>query len=194
MRRERAKLQEEQRAKKAAASAVTKPGASNAAKKPADSAPKSKPQPTTSQVQAQSQLAKTSTESDKKESTGTAQPTSEPKKDEAFMTAPVTLKLNKKSTQDGNSSSAKLKLFHHFDQYNRDYSAIDKLSIDTPNIHPAFIKFGLQSAHETISGSNSRCLAFLNSYKKFLHDYKAPNSEKKTIPEDLQSKLKTIVR
>lgn len=120
-------------------------------------------------------------------------------RNESFVTAPDTLKLNKKKDKkesifDGTTGSGKLKLFHHFDQYTRDYSAIEKFTIDSPTVHPAFIKLGIQSAHERINGSNSRCLAFLNTYKKFLHDYRAPSSDKKSIPEDLEHKLKLNVK
>ncbi len=37
----------------------------------------------------------------------------------------------------------KSKLFHHFDQYKRDYSITEKFNIDNPKVHPAFIKLGL---------------------------------------------------
>lgn len=120
-------------------------------------------------------------------------------RNESFVTAPDTLKLSKKKekkdeSSGGSSVSTKLKLFHHFDQYTRDYSAIEKFTIDNPAVHPAFIRLGIQSAHERINGSNSRCLAFLNTFKRFLHDYKAPSSDKRSIPEDLELKLKQNVK
>lgn len=86
------------------------------------------------------------------------------------------------------------KLFHHFDQYSRDYSMIEKFAIDSPHVHPAFIKLGLQSAHERINGSNSRCLSFLNTFKAFLHDYRPPSSDKKPIPDDLEQKFKANIK
>ena len=138
-------------------------------------------------------VTKSEVESSKKESSGEGLP-----RNDSFITAPVILKLNKKrDSQDQpatGESGGKLKLFHHFDKYSRDYSAIEKYSMDNPPVHPAFIKLGLQSAHERINGSNSRCLAFLNSFKKFLNDYKPPSSDKRSIPDDLEYKLKLNIK
>lgn len=111
-------------------------------------------------------------------------------------------KLSLKSclkTQDSFSSSInnleaqqtnKSKLFHHFDQFNRDYSVIEKHGIDNPSIHPAFIKYGIECANDRLIGSNERCLGFLHALQKFFYDYKAPSNENKTISKDLDSKLK----
>jgi len=90
------------------------------------------------------------------------------------------------ASQENNKS----KLFHHFEQFNRDYSIIEKCAIDNPAIHPAFIKLGVERANDSITGSNERCLAFLDALLKFIKDYKAPNSDGKTISKDLDSKLK----
>lgn len=84
----------------------------------------------------------------------------------------------------------KSKLFHHFEQFNRDYSVVEKYSIDYPSIHPAFIKFGIECANDRVNGSNERCLGFFYALKMFFNDYKAPKSETKTISKDLESKLK----
>jgi translation initiation factor eIF-2B subunit delta len=122
------------------------------------------------------------------------------KDSQLFVTAPDTLKLNKKkpdtktvSVEDTGQEN-KVKLFHHFEEYKRDYSIVEKMSIDNPKIHPAFIKLGIQYAHDRISGSNARCLAFLNSLKQFLNDYKAPSKDKKSISEDLEAKLKPNIK
>lgn len=88
----------------------------------------------------------------------------------------------------------KSKLFHHFEQFSRDYSIIEKCGIDNPVIHPAFIKLGVERANDRITGSNERCLAFLNALKSFIKDYKAPNSEGKTISKDLDIKLKPNIK
>lgn len=88
----------------------------------------------------------------------------------------------------------KSRLFHHFDQFNRDYSSIEKLSIDNPSVHPAFIKFGIECANDRVVGSNERCLGFLHALQKFFHDYKASINENRTISKDLESKLKPNIK
>jgi hypothetical protein len=214
LKRERREKQEAQRAAKAAAaSGVPVKTTAPAAKTKQPDASKPKTAPTTATPSQGSSgvkptakheaAATTSTPSvataesaGETTTTSVGKPAANPS-DESFVSAPVTLKLNKKSNKenvalDELSSACKSKLFHHFEQYSRDYSVTEKFSLDNPSIHTAFIKFGLQTAHEKISGSNSRCLAFLNAFKKFVNDYKAPNSDKKTISEDLQSKLKQI--
>ena len=114
-----------------------------------------------------------------------------------FITAPDTLKLGKKKEADADSAgnaAGSFKLFHHFDSYKRDYSTSEKFLIDNPSVHPAFIKLGIQYAHERISGSNARCLAFLNAFRQFIESYRAPTKENKTISKDLESKLKPNIK
>ncbi len=88
----------------------------------------------------------------------------------------------------------KSKLFHHFDQFKRDYSIIERCNIDSPAIHPAFQKFGIECANDRVVGSNERCLGFLQALKKFIHDYKEPNTQAKSISKDLDSKLKPNIK
>lgn len=92
--------------------------------------------------------------------------------------------------KDNNEDANKTKLFQHFDQYKRDYSKIETLALDNPSIHPAFIKLGIQFAHDRISGSSARCIAFLNAFKEFLNDFKGSSKENRTVSKDLESKLK----
>ena len=92
-----------------------------------------------------------------------------------------------------NLSANNSKLFHHFEQYKRDYSIVEKLGLDNPSVHPAFIKLGLDYAHDRISGSNSRCMAFLQALKLFINDYKQKKKEK-SISDDLESKLKPNIK
>lgn len=112
-----------------------------------------------------------------------------------FETAPVTLKLTRrKEASNEDLNTEKPKLFHHFEKYKRDYSMLDNLPLDTNTIHPAFIKLGIQSAHDSIYGSNSRCIAFLRAFKEFINDYKLSNKSNKTISKDLESKLKPNIK
>ena len=115
-----------------------------------------------------------------------------------FETAPDTLKLTrKKQEKDGSNedlATGKPKLFHHFEKYKRDYSMLESLPLDTNTIHPSFIKLGIQSAHDTIYGSNSRCIAFLKAFKDFINDYRPSNKSGKTISKDLESKLKPNIK
>ena len=115
-----------------------------------------------------------------------------------YETAPVTLKLTRKKQEKENSnedlSTEKPKLFHHFEKYKRDYSILEKLPLDNASIHPAFIKLGIQSAHDCIYGSNSRCIAFLKAFKEFINDYKLTSKVGKTISKDLESKLKPNIK
>lgn len=199
LRRERREIQEAQRAKKAAGGGPSA-GAQTGGKKPEPS--QSKPvaksqQPTPPPPKTETKQAPTPSET-KPEKEPAPKPTSGDDtgglvRNESFVTAPVTLKLSKKKEKEADSTGGKQKLFHHFDQYSRDYSAIEKFPIDNPPVHPAFIKFGIQSAHERINGSNSRCLALLNTMKIFLLDYRAPAGEK-PIPDDLEQKLKTNIK
>ena len=114
----------------------------------------------------------------------------------------VEAKLSLKSkTADNLSDSVvnlanqnKSRLFHHFDQFKRDYSIVEKYGIDHSSIHPAFIKLGIECANDRVSGSNERCLGFLNAFKSFLTDYKAPTNDTKTISKDLDSKLKPNIK
>jgi hypothetical protein len=200
LRRERAAIQEAQRAKKAAEQAAKKPAGAAAA-------PAQKPQNATqSKIELSKTLTSTQTTQNEKETTTqtTSSTTSlkitsnNNQNNLVFETAPVTLKLNKKNSTEnlnsavGAAASYKLKLFHHFDQYKRDYSITEKLSLDNPQIHPAFIKLGLQLAHDVVSGSNARCTGFLNAFRKFLHDFK--HNENKTLSKDLETKLKHNIK
>jgi hypothetical protein len=92
--------------------------------------------------------------------------------------------------KDNDEDAIKTKLFQHFDQYKRDYSKVESLSLDNSSIHPSFIKLGIQFAHDRISGSSARCIAFLNAFKDFLNDFKARSKENRTISKELESKLK----
>lgn len=98
-----------------------------------------------------------------------------------FETAPDVIKLSRKKQSEDSNDTNKSKLFHHFDQYKRDYSIVDKFPIDNPSVHKAFIKLGLQSAHDKINGSNSRCIAFLNAFREFINDYRAPQKKTKKL-------------
>ena len=114
-------------------------------------------------------------------------------KDTVFETAPIKLKLGKKE-DTGETLNSKSRLFHHFDEFKRDYSITEKSSLEYSNIHPSFIKLGLQSSHDLISCSNSRCIGFLYALKQFIIDLKIPSNSSKTLPEFIESKLKTNIK
>ena len=113
-----------------------------------------------------------------------------------FITTGDTLKLGRRHhSGDGDESRpSSFRLFHHFDSYKRDYSITEKFNIDNPQVHPAFIKLGIQLAHEQVSGSNARCIAFLNTLKQFIKSYKAPSRDSKSISKDLEAKLKPNIK
>ena len=56
------------------------------------------------------------------------------------------------------------------------------------------VKLGLQLAHEVVSGSNARCIAFLAAFRHFIADYKAPDSATRPISKDLEVKLKPNIK
>ena len=60
----------------------------------------------------------------------------------------------------------KVMLFSHLHQYERELSISRKLPVVGGNIHPAVVELGLQLAEGTISGSNARCVAFMNVMAK----------------------------
>ena len=208
------KLKEAQRAKKAAGGAIPADASKNVKeqkkpenKPPPPPKPQSQPAQQTAPKQDDDDSAFQAPSSDasvtklttnlksslKISSTSTG---AESQKEIQFETSSVTLKLTKKKPDSNEdlSASYKSRLFHHFDQYKRDYSITEKLGMDNTSIHPAFIRLGIQSAHDCISGSNARCIAFLKTFKQFINDYKAPNRETKTISKDLESKLKPNIK
>lgn len=198
LRRERRAVQEEQRAKKAAAGATSKPVPATKEKQPNQKhtqAPLTQASEKQQVQQSAAPVSKPTETSNETSNTKQSSETEKPKENFVFETAPVKLKLNKKKDESNeNLAVNKLKLFHHFDQYKRDYSITEKISFDSSNIHPEFIKLGLLFAHDKITSSNARCIAFLNVLKHFVNDYKAPTKDKKTISEHLESKLKPNIK
>lgn len=172
LRRERRAKQEEQRAKKAAVVSSANP------KKPSQSE-----KPNISNLKLEdAKIGHTISVESKS-------------KDVVFETAPVKIKLTKKDdSAENQTSKTKLKLFHYFDEFKRDYSITEKNSLEYSNVHPNFIKLGLQSAHDLISCSNARCIGFLYALKQFIIDLKFPNSTSKTLPAFIESKLKTNIK
>jgi len=102
----------------------------------------------------------------------------------------LTSSIQNLATNQNNKS----RLFHHFDQFNRDYSSIEKFNIDNPSVDPAFIKFGIECANDRVVGSNERCLGFLYTLQKFFQDYKMSAGDNKTISKDLEIKLKPNIK
>lgn len=112
-----------------------------------------------------------------------------------FETASVTIQLQRKKQEKEDDTRTttlnKSKLFHHFDQYKRDYSMLENTKINSTTLHPAFIKLGLLLSHDVIDGSSNRCISFLDAFKQFvLQSSFAANSKERTLSKDFESKLK----
>lgn len=214
LRRERRAKQEEQRAKKAGPTiaGAPKPSAGAAAAAATQAKTTAQPKPATQKTDNNQKENKPQQQAGEKKLTSilkndeyqvisdgkskqAASDLDGKSKDLVFETAPVRIKLNKKKDEspDNSNQSNKLRLFHHFEEYKRDYSITERLAFDNSNIHPEFIKLGLQSAHDKISCSNARCIGFLNALKQFLLDLKFPSNSSKTLSEYIESKLKTNI-
>ncbi|XP_033104220.1 translation initiation factor eIF-2B subunit delta-like [Anneissia japonica] len=85
----------------------------------------------------------------------------------------------------------KVSLFSHLDQYERQMPLTKALGFGSCEIHPAIIKLGLQYAKGIICGSNARCIALMNTFKKVIHDYSTP--EDKELSRDLESRIKPYI-
>lgn len=85
----------------------------------------------------------------------------------------------------------KVMLFSHLHQYERELSISRELPVVGGNIHPAVVELGLQLAEGIISGSNARCVAFMNVMAKVIRDYVTP--PQKELSRDLDSKLKPYI-
>ena len=99
----------------------------------------------------------------------------------------------------GSALRNKSKLFQHFEPYKRDYSIIERLSIDNSSIHPAFVRLGIESAHNRIGGSSARCIAFLRAFKEFINSYKPSSAtggavSQRTLAKDIEAKLKPNIK
>ncbi|CAF0712627.1 unnamed protein product [Brachionus calyciflorus] len=187
LRRERRAKQEEQRAKKTASASGGAAQKPTAQQKP----PSNKSDNNQKENKPQITDKPTTTNTESKQSQIT-----DDSRNLIFETAPVKLKLSRKkddSNENINTSISKLRLFHHFEEYKRDYSITEKLSLESTNIHPEFIKLGLQSAHDKISCSNTRCIGFLNALKQFIIDLKFPSNSSKTLSEFIEYKLKANI-
>lgn len=63
-----------------------------------------------------------------------------------------------------------VKLFNHL--YVKKFAAEE--IVNSPVLHPAIVKLGLQYADGMVVGSKSRCLAFLDALKMFIGHYETP--------------------
>nr|XP_032529005.1 translation initiation factor eIF-2B subunit delta [Danaus plexippus plexippus] len=68
--------------------------------------------------------------------------------------------------------------------------ALKKIAINS-NLHPAVIKLGVQLASRVVTGSNARCIAFLDALKKVVRDYSLP--AKTEFARGLESQLAACV-
>ena len=97
----------------------------------------------------------------------------------------------------------KVKLFDHLYQYEREYSISKPFPVVNSHIHPAVLQLGLQYAEGTIQGSNSRCLAFMQTMKHLISDHKSQQnlaedtydyqSSLRHLSQELDTALKTHV-
>ncbi|XP_071954451.1 translation initiation factor eIF2B subunit delta-like [Antedon mediterranea] len=85
----------------------------------------------------------------------------------------------------------KVSLFSHLDQYERQMPLTKALGFGSCEIHPAIIKLGLQYAEGIICGSNARCIALMNTFKRVIQDYSTPDD--KELSRDLESRIKPYI-
>lgn len=95
-------------------------------------------------------------------------------------------KLVQKSTKSIPSQRT-VKLFSHL--------YVDKIDLESihnlPNIHPAIKRLGIQYATGVVTGSNARCIAFLNAMKQVISDYE--NSSQKEFSRGLEAQIQPCV-
>lgn len=58
---------------------------------------------------------------------------------------------------------------------------------DTQSVHPAIVQLGTKFTNRIISGSNARCLAYVQALKKAIQDYQTP--PQKELGRDMESRL-----
>ncbi|KAL7306244.1 hypothetical protein TKK_0001680 [Trichogramma kaykai] len=97
--------------------------------------------------------------------------------DDKVSTAPantVRVRPQCKKTNNIKDSVCEVKLFKHLYSYSKNSSII--LNPKNINIHPSILKLGIKYANKIIVGSNSRCVAYLNSIKDLINDYTKPTN------------------
>eukprot|EP00095_Tigriopus_kingsejongensis_P006818 maker-scaffold82_size396747-snap-gene-1.15 protein:Tk06818 transcript:maker-scaffold82_size396747-snap-gene-1.15-mRNA-1 annotation:"translation initiation factor eif-2b subunit delta-like isoform 1" len=85
----------------------------------------------------------------------------------------------------------KVVLFSHLHQYEKELSITREIPIVGGLIHPAVLELGLKYAEGIITGSNARCVAFMNAMAKVIKDYSTP--PQKDLPRDLDSRIKPYI-
>lgn len=71
-------------------------------------------------------------------------------------------------------SVSKVQLVHHLYIERTKTSDCENSTVNLKDVHPSFIKLGVQYASNTILGSNARCLALLAALKLLVEDVSAP--------------------
>lgn len=74
-------------------------------------------------------------------------------------------------------SVSKVQLVHHlYVEGSKNYE-YESCTVNLKEVHPAFIKLGVQYACNTILGSNARCLALLAALKSLVEDLSVPTKQ-----------------
>jgi len=175
LRRERAKLQEAQRAAKAAARGETPAAGAGAS--------------SSSSASASASAASASAPSGGKKS-GASEKKSGPMLQ--FDDPKKAAKHAKQAVLERTHVQKQVPLFSHLPQYERESSFSLKVGFGHEEIHPAILRLGLQYASGIITGSNARCVGMLEAFKQFIKDYQTPPS--KVLSRDLHSKVNTMIR
>ena len=92
--------------------------------------------------------------------------------DRASVEKKILKKLASQNIPSRTVVQRKVKLFDHLHQYEREYSISKPFPVVNSHIHPSVLQLGLRYAEGTIQGSNARCLAFMQTMKLLVKDYK----------------------
>lgn len=92
--------------------------------------------------------------------------------DRASVEKKILKKLASQNIPSRTVVQRKVKLFDHLHQYEREYSISKPFPVVNSHIHPSVLQLGLRYAEGTIQGSNARCLAFMQTMKLLVRDYK----------------------
>ena len=92
--------------------------------------------------------------------------------DRASVEKKILKKLASQNIPSRTVAQRKVKLFDHLHQYEREYSISKSFPVVNSHIHPAVLQLGLRYAEGTIQGSNARCLAFMQTMKQLVKDFK----------------------
>ncbi len=111
--------------------------------------------------------------------------------DRASVEKKLAKRLASQNIPPRTQAQKKVMLFSHLHQYEREFSLSRSYPVVGSHIHPAVMTLGLQLAEGTVTGSNARCVAFMDAMKAVVSDYTTPeNSE---LSRDLNDQLKVYI-